>query len=457
MRPADPSEAPRSPLAPSEDEDRRLPARIEALRKKFVGFTMLAVICVLVLVGLAVNVANSLATTADLDNLLTLISKNEGASSSVAQSAPGYLDDYDELDDWDEWDDDADERGPLGFLERPLTRETSYATRWFSVRWVPGGSIAEINLSHIASVSQADLPRFVEVATQAGPGFGWVGDFRYLVIEGAAQDEAIFLDASDEAHALRTLALLTVAVVVVSAAAIFVAVWALSGWVVRPFAEADRRQRRFVTDASHELKTPLAVILTSLGVLEMDVGENRFLEKAESQAHRMGELVDELVTLSRLDEEADRPSTTFDASAAVASVAEGFEDHARSRGHGLTLAIARELVYTGDEPGLRQIVSVLLDNAVKYALPEGAITLTLERHRRRGLRLTCANPAAPMAAETLAHLFDRFYRPDDSRSRESGGFGIGLSIARQIAEAAGGGIAATQDAEGTLTFEVLLP
>ncbi len=457
MRPVDPRSA--SDEAEGGAKPARQSGRFVRLRRRFVALTMLAVVGVLVFVGLAVNVANSVATTSDLDHLLSLIYYSEANTTGSRGNSSSYLDDLDDwgnYDDLDDWEDLVDE-GPKGFWERPLTQETSFATRWFSVRWQPGGSIAEVNLAHIASVSQADLPLYVAAATKAGPGYGWEGDFRYLVVQGQSLSEAIFLDASDEVHALSTLALLTVGVVVASTAAIFVLVWALSGWVVRPFAEADERQRRFVTDASHELKTPLAVILASLGVLKMDVGENRWIEKADTSAQRMGELVDELVTLSRLDEKGEREKTTFDASLAVSDVAQGFADVAEAKGHELVLRIAPELTYTGDAAGLRQIVSVLLDNAVKYTLPGGPIMLTLERSRRKGLRLMAENPAEPMDAEALAHLFDRFWRPDTSRTRESGGFGIGLSIARELAESAGGNISATQDAAGLLRFELTLP
>ncbi len=461
MRPADPRNPSERPGGRAAEPPR--PRRLVRLRRRFVGFTMLAVVGVLVFVGLAVNVANGVATTSDLDHLLSLIYYSEASSSSVpgasyfddgSRSRDDGLEDLEDLeDDWE----DLVEEGPKGFWERPLTQETSFATRWFSVRWQPGGSIAEVNLAHIASVSQADLPVYVAAATKAGSGYGWEGDFRYLVVEGQSLSEAIFLDASDEVHALSTLALLTVGVVVVSAAAIFLLVWAISGAVVRPFAEADARQRRFVTDASHELKTPLAVILASLGVLKMDVGENRWIEKADASAERMGELVDELVTLSRLDEEGEREKATFDASLAVGEVAQGFADVAWAKGHALELRIAPELAYTGDAAELKQIVSVLLDNAVKYAAPGGGITLTLERSRRKGLHLRCENPAEPMDAESLAHLFDRFWRPDSSRTRESGGFGIGLSIARELAEAAGGTISVEQDGAGAIRFDVTLP
>ncbi len=462
MRPEDPRN-PQGAETPSARGAKRPQGRLAKLRRRFVALTMLAVVGVLVFVGLAVNVANSVATTSDLDHLLSLIYYSEANSQSTRTTTSPYFDDdhdeeeldYDDLD-VDDWEDLVGD-GPKGFWERPLTQETSFATRWFSVRWQPGGSIAEVNLAHIASVSQADLPVYVAAATKAGPGFGWEGDFRYLVVQGQTLSEAIFLDASDEVHALSTLALLTIGVVVLSTAAIFVLVWALSGWVVRPFAEADERQRRFVTDASHELKTPLAVILASLGVLKMDVGENRWIAKADASAQRMGELVDELVTLSRLDEEGEREKATFDASMAVSDVAEGFRDVAEAKGHALSLRIVPDLAYTGDAAGLRQIVSVLLDNAVKYTAPGGQITLSLERLRRKGLLLRAENPAEPMDSETLSHLFDRFWRPDTSRARESGGFGIGLSIARELAESSGGTISAEQDASGILRFDVTLP
>ena len=202
-----------------------------------------------------------------------------------------------------------------------------------------------------------------------------------------------------------------------------------------------QRQKQFITDASHELKTPITVITTSLKVLEMDVGKQKWIDKALSQTEKLTDLVNSLVTLSRMDEE-ESPlhKKDFPVSDTVQETAESFRDFAREKSHELEVRITPGLTYCGDEYALRQLVSILLDNAVKYALPHTPITVCLEKSRRGGVLWTAnhCDTAQPIDTDKL---FDRFYRADPARGG-SGGFGIGLSIARSIAEGHRGAISA---------------
>ena len=221
-----------------------------------------------------------------------------------------------------------------------------------------------------------------------------------------------------------------------------------------PVVRSVQRQKQFITDASHELKTPITVIATSLKVLEMEVGKQKWIDKALGQTEKLTSLVSSLVTLSRMDEE-DSPlkPEPFPISEAVEETAESFRDLAQSKGHELSLSIAPGLIYTGDEYALRQLVSILLDNAIKYALPGAPISLTLAKGRR-GVVLTAANRCDPAPELDPGKLFDRFYRADPARS-STGGFGIGLSIARSIAEGHHGSISAKLEGD-TITFTAIL-
>ena len=174
----------------------------------------------------------------------------------------------------------------------------------------------------------------------------------------------------------------------------------------------------------------------------MEVGQQKWIDKALAQVKKMSGLVNSLVTLSRMDEE-EPPLTLgdFDLSAAVEETAESFRDSAEAAGHALALDIAPGIVYHGDEAALRQVVSILMDNAVKYAGADGGIALSLRREHRTVV-LRSSNPCEALSAEETGRLFDRFYRPDKSRTSATGGFGVGLSIARSIAEAHGGTITA---------------
>ena len=223
----------------------------------------------------------------------------------------------------------------------------------------------------------------------------------------------------------------------------------LSRRAIDPVVRSAQQQKQFITDASHELKTPITVIATSLKVLEMEVGQQKWIDKAQTQTEKLTELVNSLVTLSRMDEE-DSPlkMEPFPVSDAVSETAESFRDLALSRGHPLELTVQPELTYRGDEYAVRQLTSILLDNAVKYAAPESPITLTLEKGRK-GVVLRQSNRCAEPESIDPAKLFDRFYQADPSRG--AGGFGIGLSIARSIAEGHRGTIRAAVSGD-TITF-----
>ncbi|MGN0625501.1 MAG: sensor histidine kinase, partial [Oscillospiraceae bacterium] len=237
---------------------------------------------------------------------------------------------------------------------------------------------------------------------------------------------------------------------------VYILILALSRKAMAPVAQSVEKQKQFITDASHELKTPLTVITTSLKVLEMDVGPQKWIDKAQSQVEHLKELVNQLVTLSRLDEE--KPPlmlTQFSISEAVQETAESFRDFAAANNRTLELEITQELTYCGDEYAIRQLVSILMDNAVKYSDENGHIRLTLEK-TKKGILLRAFNTCPEMDIAQTDKLFDRFYRIDKSRSKQAGGFGIGLSIARGIVQAHGGSIRASCPDPRSIEFTVIL-
>ena len=217
-------------------------------------------------------------------------------------------------------------------------------------------------------------------------------------------------------------------------------------------------QKQFITDAGHELKTPLTVISANMDVLALETGRNEWVDSTKKQVSDMRALVDEMIYLSRLnEEEAKLERREIDMSALVRDAAEPFQAMAEYKGKSLCVEAGDGVRMTGDEGALRRLVSILCDNAVKYA-PEGdGIMLELKKAGRGAVELRCENAVSePMDDETLRHLFDRFYRADASRSRENGGYGIGLSIARAVAERHGGSMTARRTRDGRIAFTALI-
>ena len=407
---------------------------IHRLRKRFILIAMSSVTLVIVLLSLSVNIINFLSTNADLSDMLEMIYENQGAVPEFPRGGR-----------------------PNGARDFPITPETPYSTRYFVIRYSGDGGLRNTDMRHIAAVAEEDVDTYLSVALEHGEGFGYFGDYKYDVVsEGGGEYTAIFLECHQELRSLRMFALSSVLVVIVCVALVYILVLFFSKRAIDPVVKSVERQKQFITDASHELKTPLTVITTSLKVLEMEVGEQKWISKAQAQTEKMSELVGDLVTLSRLDEE--KPVlriADFNISEAVTETAESFRDFAAAQGHSLELEIPSGLTYRGDEYAVRQLVSILLDNAVKYADQGGVIRLSLEQ-ARRGVVLKARNACAGMDPAELDRLFDRFYRVEKSRSKQTGGFGVGLSIARSIAEAHKGSIRAECPDARTIQFTVIL-
>ena len=231
----------------------------------------------------------------------------------------------------------------------------------------------------------------------------------------------------------------------------------LSSRIVRPVAESFEKQRRFITGAGHELKTPMTIISADVDLVEMDCGENQWLIDIRRQTQRLTSLTADLIYLSRMEEEQPRLSPIeFPLSDAVEEMAQSFAALATSQGKAFSIRVQPMLSYLGDEKAIRQLVSILLDNALKYSPEGGQLTLTLEK-QDRGTLLTVTNTVdKPLERAQLARLFDRFYRTDQSRNSQTGGYGLGLSIAKSIVLAHKGKIRAEQPDSNTLAIVVNL-
>lgn len=406
---------------------------IRRLRKRFIRIATLAVTAVLLVLCLSVNIANYISVDSGLTNVLNVISDNRGTMPPMPHGQP-----------------------PEGRPDGQLTKETPFSTRYFVLRYDGDGDLIKADLDKIAAVTEDDVGEYLSLALEHGEGYGYARGYKYRVVyNGEDRWMAIFLDDYQEMRSVREIALVSLAAMADCVALVHVIVVLCSRRAIDPVVQASERQKQFITDASHELKTPITVIATSLKVLEMETGKQKWIDKAQTQTEKLTELVNSLVTLSRMDEEkTPLHFAPFAVSDAVRETAESFRDFAESNGHALRLEIAPELAFSGDEYAIRQLVSILLDNVVKYAAEGTGIAFSLEK-TKKGVLLSSVNVSrTPLAPEELDKLFDRFYRADPARSG-TGGFGIGLSIARSIAEGHKGGIRASLE-DGKICFRAEL-
>ena len=251
-------------------------------------------------------------------------------------------------------------------------------------------------------------------------------------------------------------------IVLVALAALFGISWVLSGMALAPVERAWEDQRRFIADASHELKTPLAVIIANTDILkaseDIPAESRRWVESTADEAAHMRSLVNDLLELARADEGASSgvmQRVDVDLSDLVDSAVLEFDAIAFERGCLIDAHIEPDIHVQGDPEWLGRLAKILVDNACKYASVGSTIGVSLAKSPNH-VTLSVTNQGNVIDPEDLPHLFDRFYRSDKARERETGGFGLGLAIAKGIAEAHGGSISASSSAEAGTTFTVVL-
>lgn len=321
------------------------------------------------------------------------------------------------------------------------------------------GTVRVSGNSYYDLTDKAALADIVTAALSADSDEGVLAEhhLRYLRQTGLLSTRIAFTDSTLEQATLRSLLTGSLLIGLAALAVLFACSYVLSGAVTRPVDRAWQQQKQFLSDASHELKTPLTVILSSAELLEQSAApeQKQYVDNVRAESRRMKRLVEDMLTLSRVERGGEHlPDTTADLSDAAADAALRFEPVAYEAGHTLSYDIAPGLLVRGDSGKLEQAVAVLLDNAIKYAAPGTEVRLDAVRQGKNAC-LWVENEGDPIPADKLPHIFDRFYRADESRT-DGGSFGLGLPIARAIVEAHRGTIRCDSGGH-TIRFTITLP
>lgn len=440
---------------------------VKRLKKSFVAITMLSAALVLLVLMGVVNLMNYVERTSDDRELLQYLVDNGGhfpaasggsrepASSEMASSEDMNVRDTDEIPETAMMPEPG-QPGQKGDHRRFFTPETEYETRFFSVFLREDGTVTFADTAQIAAVTGEEAALIAQDLQAAGRTAGRYADYRFAATPFGDGVMYVFLDCTRNIMAVRTFFLNSV---IVTAAGLLVLLglsWLLSGRAVRPIVESYEKQKSFITNAGHELKTPLAVIASNTEVIELENGESRWTQSIHGQIERMTRLTQDLVALARMDEDtsASMERADTDVSRLVADTVEPFAQLAETKGLGFSLHIQPDIVWNTNADALEKICAILADNAVKYA--SGDITFSL---RKEGSRLVLReeNPADDLTEGKQEKLFDRFYRADASRSSSQPGYGLGLPMARSLTEALGGKIQANSPDGKRLVMTVSLP
>lgn len=412
---------------------------IGTLRKKLIYTAMASLFAVLLLIMGAVAILNYWDILSDADNTLTLLAHNGGSFPTTHQSEGGP----------------PPQKEP-GNQEFKLPPELPFETRYFYVTLDSTGSILLANTGKIAAVDTQTAMEYARSVWESGKKQGFLGDYRYLQWDTQDGTMVIFLDCGRSLSSFRTLISTCLLVSLGGFVLVFLLLVLLSSRIVRPFSESYEKQRRFITDAGHELKTPLTIIDADAEILTMDLGENEWVQEIQAQTKRLTNLTHDLILLSRMEEAHPAQRTLCALSHMAQEVVQSFEAVAITHHQTLEAHIHPQLTLYGEESALQKLMTILLDNALKYMSPAGTAVFRLEQVKGH-IRLTVTNPVDHMTREQASQLFDRFYRTDTSRNSQTGGYGLGLSIAQAITTAHRGKISAAIGDGHYLTITVTLP
>lgn len=405
---------------------------IKRLRRKFIIITMCSMLAVHGGIIGGINIASYISISQRADEKLDFLADNSGRFPRQEE---------------------APEQKPL---PHGMSPEAPFETRYFSVVINKENEAVFVDTGRIAAVSQQTAAEYAAALKEKGKKEGFEGQYKYRAIPSDEGVMYVFLDCGRELSTFYSFLALSLLISISGLLLVFILVLFFSRLAVRTTAESYEKQKRFITDASHEIKTPLTIIGANAEVLELENGENEWTAGIRNQVGRLTALTEKLVFLSRLDEEhAELQMAEFSLSEAALETAQSFEAVAETRGKEIQTEVSREILFYGDESMIRQMLSLLLDNAVKYSDKDGIIKLCI-RKTGKHTEIILWNTVPEIQKGNLDIFFERFYRPDSSRNCETGGYGIGLSAAKAIVTAHKGKIHARSKDGKSIEFQVVL-
>ena len=436
---------------------------IERIRKRFIHSTIASVLVALILIMGAFNYMAFRSVRINADLMLNLMAENGGdIPERIPDEYKGIIGEFgntavrignDNFDDFDETDDDDVTLYSNGRIQSDryntfsaVTDETPYETRYFSVILSDTGTTKAVNTGRIASVSNEDAVRYAKSLRNMGASEnGYLGVYRYKVLNLPGDSMYLFLDCSSGLYNTIYIFILSLIIGLAALLLISLLVVLFSKKAIQPIAESYDKQRKFITNAGHELKTPLAIIDSCTEVIEMTDGENKWTTGIHEQVGRLSTMTAELISMAKMAEsDLELNKRDLDLSALCRETWEPFGLMAEEQGFGYRLEIAPDIPFFGNEQTLKQLCSIFADNAIKYATPGTTIVLFLRKKGRR-LLLGSDNAAENVKKGNRNEFFERFYRGDTSHSSEKKGYGIGLSMAETITELHNGRISASSE------------
>ena len=410
---------------------------IKQLQKKFVVSAMLAISILLIVVLGGINIINGISAKRQTDNLLSTLAQVE--NSAITLMLPEVKDSW-------------------NFFSSVVTQDDTLGAIYFVVRADNYGNVWSVDTTHISSVDMEEAINYTKQIYNKSDNIGSIGRFKYMMIPtvGNLGKTYIFLDITKQVSNVWQVLFLSIGVGVLCWFAMLLLVVLLSKKAIRPIASNIEKQKQFVTDAGHEIKTPLAIIMANTDAMELCYGENKYSKNIRNQLFRLKDLTQDLLTLAKMEENSEKVKEWFSMTDLVEETLDQFVENIVKKNVVLQKNVQMNLNIKSDRGQIQRLLSILIDNANQYVSEKGTIEVALQQSNKM-LVFVISNTADNLRQLQLDKIFDRFYRGDDARTQKSGGSGIGLSSALAIVQAQKGQITAqTQDYE-KIIFTVKLP
>ena len=407
------------------------------LRVRFILIASVAVTGILFFLVGALNSVRFLQTTGEIQAVLNILSDNQGEFPSVQATAQALDNDR-------------------------ISIDTIYQYRYFSAVFNEDGTVYSSNLNNISNLSQEQALKSAKsvVKQHRKNGIFTIGGqyYSYQVTRDAKTKRylAVVLDSTKYLEDRNDFLWVSIRSALYSVIFFIVVISVVSSWAIRPYVRNYEKQKRFITNAGHELKTPLAIISANTELQELMTGENEWTESTKDQVNRLSNLINQMVSLARLEEQPDIALVDVDFSSLVQKVAQDFKSVAEKAGKGYQIKVQEGIHVKASQDELYELVSILIDNACKYCDEDGQIFVTLTKaKRRKRARLIVSNSYADGENVDYSRFFDRFYREDESHNHKRAGYGIGLSMAESLVNLFKGKIAVSYK-KGLIVFTVLI-
>ena len=407
------------------------------LKIRFILLASAAIVCILLTMIAVLNSVRFLQTNGEIQAVLNILSANNGDFPSVEETAESLQNDR-------------------------ITIDTIYQYRYFSVVYKEDKTLYSTNLDHLSNLSKEQVLSYANkvIKNSRSSGVFKVGSqfYSYQITQDSKTKRylLVVLDSTNYLESRNDFFWLSIQLCFYSFIFFVLVVSGFSNFAIRPYIKNYENQKRFITNAGHELKTPLAIISANTELQELMTGENEWTESTKDQVKRLSNLIKQMVVLARLEEQPDVTLVDVNFSEVVKKVAGNFKSVIEKAGKKYEIKLQEDIHVKATEDELYELVSILIDNACKYCDEDGQIFVTLTKAKRgKRARLTVANSYADGKNVDYSRFFDRFYREDESHNQKQPGYGIGLSMAESLVRIFKGRIWVSYK-KGLIGFTVLL-